>query len=171
MCIWREGAGTGGLCTREGRAERTVSFYKTRNSKCNRPPAAWWECPLCSPGKSAMLFSYSLLSPESLNKCLAIIPIYIYIYINIYILSIYSSKRNRRQKGAGRPLGKSGTKAFKMPSTPILCLQTDAPPRSPSTHCQHLPAFCWLVAPPASLTPLMAVVKLPPTWNGGDFHP
>lgn len=46
-----------------------------RNSECNRPHAAPRELTLCSPGKSSMQFSPTSLSPESLNNCLAIIPI------------------------------------------------------------------------------------------------
>lgn len=102
-----------------------------------------------APEKLAMQFPYSLLSLESLNKCFAIIPFYISI----------PSQRNRREQGRGP--GKYRRKVFNMPHTPVWCFHTHT---SPSTHCWPLPApLHWLIALPAILTPLMAVVTLPPT--------
>lgn len=145
MCIW-----SGGWTRSSGTVDKAVQREEFLSANLGTANAAGlMELGGNAPRKLAMQFSYSLLSLESLNKCSAIIPFYISI----------PSQRNRREQGrAPENLAEKYLRCHGLLFG--VSTLTPAPPHAAglSQHCH-----CWLVAPPAILTPLMAVVTLPPT--------
>lgn len=144
MWIWNEG-----WTRSSGILEKTVQGEQFLSTNLGTGNAA----DLVEPGgnaqgKLAMQLSYSLLCLESLNKCFAILPFYISI----------PSQRNRREQEPQKNLAEKYLRC--QPLLFGISTLTAAPPHTAGLSQNHCH---WLVAPPAILTPLMAVVTLPPT--------